>query len=207
MAMLGKLRGDLGKARAALRARLQLRRCTEVGPLTQVRGRVTVHNGGRITLGRKVRLYGEQVPVELAALPGAEVSIGDRTAINAGTSICAHRSVRIGANCGIGNYTLIMDTDFHIVGDYEQVRVPEPSPVVIGDNVWIAARSVVMKGVTIGDGAVVCAGSVVVTNVAPNTMVGGSPARLIKKLDPPNGLVPAGGAEAAPAPAAAAAEA
>jgi len=187
MAAIGKLRGDLAKASAALRARIKLRGCSAVGALTQVRGRVMVHNGGTISLGRRVRLYGEQVPVELAALPGAVVSIGDRTAINAGTSICAHRSVRIGANCGIGNYCLIMDTDFHIVGDYEQVRTPEPAPVVIGDNVWIAARSIIMKGVTIGDGAVVCAGSVVATNVAPNTMVGGSPARLIQRLEPPNG--------------------
>ena len=198
MAAIGKLRGDLSKVSAAVRARIKLRSCSAVGALTQVRGRIMVHNGGTISLGRRVRLYGEQVPIELAALLGAVVSIGDRTAINAGTSICAHRSVQIGANCGIGNYCLIMDTDFHIVGDYEQVRLPEPSPVVIGDNVWIAARSVILKGVTIGDGAVVCAGSVVATNVAPNTMVGGSPARLIQRLAPPSTAPPAAVPQPAP---------
>lgn len=191
MDALGRLRGNLSKVSAALRARIKLRNCSAVGALTQVRGRVLVHSGGTISLGKRVRLYGEQVPIELAALPGAVVSIGDRTVINAGTSICAHRSVQIGANCGIGNYCLIMDTDFHIVGDYEQIRRPEPSPVVIGDNVWIAARSIIMKGVTIGDGAVVCAGSVVATNVAPNTMVGGSPARLIQRLAPAKAAPPA----------------
>src|SRR5262249_3830831 len=165
-------------------ARIALRRCTSVGALTQVRGRVIVSNQGTITLGERVRITATQVPVELAALPNATVSIGDSTAINSGTSICAHRSVRIGSNCGIGNYCLIADTDFHEVGDFKQTRVPEPKPVTIGDNVWIAARSIILKGVTIGEGAVVSAGSVVATNVPPYTMVGGVPARIIGKVTP-----------------------
>ncbi len=172
------------KARAAALARIRLRRCTRVGMLTQVRGRVIVSNEGTIELGARVRINAIQVPVELAALPGATISIGDRTSINSGTSICAHRSVRIGANCGIGNYCLVMDTDFHEVGDHTQTRVPEPAPVTIGDNVWLAARTIVTKGVTIGEGAVVCAGSVVATNVPPYTMVGGVPARIIRRLTP-----------------------
>jgi len=170
------------KARSAAWARLALRRCTEVGSLTQVRGRVIVYNEGVICLGSRVRINARQVPVELAALPDARVAIGDSTSINSGTSICAHCSVQIGKNCGIGNYCLIMDSDFHQVGDHSQTRVPQPSPVTIGDGVWLAARSIVMPGVTIGEGAVVCAGSVVATNVAPYTMVGGVPARLIRRL-------------------------
>jgi acetyltransferase-like isoleucine patch superfamily enzyme len=170
------------KARNAAWARLALHRCNEVGSLTQVRGRVIVYNEGVICLGTRVRINAQQVPVELAALSNARLAIGDRTSINSGTSICAHHSVQIGRDCGIGNYCLIMDTDFHEVGDHSQTRVPEPSPVTIGNGVWLAARSIVMPGVTIGDGAVVCAGSVVATNVAPYTMVGGVPARVIRRL-------------------------
>jgi len=193
------IRDRVRKVRAAAKARVSLRRCTRVGALTQVRGRVLVSNEGVIELGARVRINAVQVPVELAALPGATVSIGDSTSINSGTAICAHRSVRIGRNCGIGNYCLVMDTDFHEIGDHTQTRVPEAAPVTIGDNVWLAARSIVMKGVTIGDGAVVCAGSVVATNVPPYTMVGGVPARIIRRLTPAEGAPepePAG----APAP-------
>jgi acetyltransferase-like isoleucine patch superfamily enzyme len=169
------------KAAQALRARIALRSCTEVGALTRLVGGVMVSNAGTLRLGRRVKLYGKPVPIELVALHGAELSIGEGTSINRGTSICAKRSIHIGSNCGIGNDCLIFDTDFHAPGDTARVAV-EAAPVVIGDNVWLAARSVVLKGVTIGDGAVVCAGSVVATNVAPYTMVGGVPARLIRKL-------------------------
>jgi acetyltransferase-like isoleucine patch superfamily enzyme len=181
---LATIRDRARKGRAAVWARYALRRCTRVGALTQVRGRVIVSNQGTMTLGERVRINAVQVPVELAALPNATLAIGDSTAINSGTSICAQSSVRIGSNCGIGNYCLIADTDFHEVGDFKQTRVPEAKPVTIGDNVWIAARSIVLKGVTIGEGAVVCAGAVVATNVAPYTMVGGVPARVIGRVTP-----------------------
>ncbi len=169
------------KAFEALRARIALRRCTEVGALTRLDGDVIVSNAGTLKIGRRVKLHGRPVPIEIVALRGAELSIGDSTSINRGVSICAKKSIRIGSNCGIGNDCLIFDTDFHAPGDPSRVVI-DAAPVTIGDNVWLAARSIVLKGVTIGDGAVVCAGSVVATNVAPHTMVGGVPARLIRKL-------------------------
>jgi acetyltransferase-like isoleucine patch superfamily enzyme len=169
------------KVLQTLRAKIALRNCTEVGALTRLVGGVMISNAGTLRLGRKVKLYGKPVPVELVALRGAELSIGDGTSINRGVSICAKQSIRIGSNCGIGNDCLIFDTDFHAPGDTARVAF-DAAPVIIGDNVWLAARSVILKGITIGDGAVVCAGSVVATNVAPYTMVGGVPARLIRKL-------------------------
>jgi len=56
------------------------------------------------------------------------------------------------------------------------------APIHIGKNVWIGANATVLAGVTIGDGAVVAAGAVVTKDVAPNTVVGGVPAKLIKAL-------------------------
>jgi len=176
----------VAKAIQAIRAQLALRRCSEVGSLTRLVGGVIVANAGTLRIGRRVKLVGRPVPIELVALSGAELTIGDSTSINRGVSICAKRSIRIGKNCGIGNDCLIFDTDFHAPGDTGRV-VSDAAPVTIGDNVWLAARVVVLKGVTIGDGAVVCAGSVVATNVAPFTMVGGVPARLIRKLTPNEG--------------------
>lgn len=185
MSALHRLRGNAVKAGQALRARIMLRRCTQVGGLTRLRGGVIVENFGTLVVGRKVKLNGRPVPIELVALPGARLSIGDGTSINRGVSICAQQSIQIGRDCGIGNDCLIFDTDFHALGDGSEAT--NASPVVIGDKVWLAARSVILKGVTIGDGAVICAGSVVATNVAPYTMVGGVPARVIRKLTPAEG--------------------
>lgn len=55
------------------------------------------------------------------------------------------------------------------------------APIHIGNHVWIGARATILKGVTIGDGAVVAAGAVVNKDVPPNTLVGGVPARIIKE--------------------------
>lgn len=192
---LNRLRMNATKAGQALWARIMLRRCTQVGALTRLRGRVIVENFGTLVVGRKVKFNGKPVPIELVALHGAKLSIGDGTSINRGVSICAQQSVQIGRDCGIGNDCLIFDTDFHTLGDASEAA-SDSSPVIIGDGVWLAARSVVLKGVKIGDGAVVCAGSVVATNVAPYTMVGGVPARVIRKLTPAEGaLSVAGGTE------------
>jgi acetyltransferase-like isoleucine patch superfamily enzyme len=57
------------------------------------------------------------------------------------------------------------------------------APIIIGDGVWIASRVTVLPGVFIGDGSVVAAGAVVSRDVAPNTMVAGVPARLVRELE------------------------
>ncbi|QHN17479.1 hypothetical protein GII30_11080 [Gordonia amarae] len=59
----------------------------------------------------------------------------------------------------------------------------EPKPVVIGPRVWVGANSTIVPGVRIGEGAIVAAGSVVTKDVAPNTIVGGVPAKPIREID------------------------
>jgi len=164
-------------------SRWKTRGCTSVGRWVRVEGRLLVNNGGVLRLGERVRVRATHLPVELGTMPGGTLEIGDRTYINSGCSICAEKSVRIGARCAIGNMTLIMDSDFHATGDHTAPAVPKP--VVIEDDVWLAARVTVLKGVTIGRGAVVAAGAVVTKDVPPRTLVGGVPARVIRALDGP----------------------
>ena len=154
--------------------------CTSVGPWIMIDGRLIVNNEGSIVLGRRISIRGSHVPVELAALPGGKLEIGSYTFINSGVSICAQESVTIGNNCAIGNYSLIMDTDFHKVGQLKDK--PISKPVVIEDDVWLASRVTVLKGVRIGRGAVVAAGAVVTKDVPPYTMVGGVPAKIIRQI-------------------------
>ena len=181
--MLATIRNRTFKLKAVLRARYALRKCTSLGKLVQTYGRILVENHGKMHLGNRVRIRGTHVPVELVSLPKGVLTIGDNVFINGGTSICAQESVFIGANCLIGNYTLIMDTDFHDVGDHGQW--PDARPVRIEEDVWLAVRVTVLKGVTIGRGAVVAAGAVVTRDVEPYTLVGGVPARLIRRIQSP----------------------
>lgn len=70
-----------------------------------------------------------------------------------------------------------MDRDYHkLDSDEETFR-----PVKIGDRCWIGCNSIILKGVTLGEGAVVAAGSVVTKDVPPRTLVGGNPARVLRE--------------------------
>jgi acetyltransferase-like isoleucine patch superfamily enzyme len=109
--------------------------------------------------------------------PGATLEVGDQTFLNRDVKLVVRRSVTIGRRCQIGWDVSITDSDFHeVVGSG-----PATAPVSIGDHVWLGARSSIFKGVTIGDGAVVAGGAVVVRDVPAATMVAGVPAKVVKR--------------------------
>ena len=98
--------------------------------------------------------------------------------INNDARIYCFNSITIGENVAIAEDVIIRDSDNHpINGDHDNVS----KPIVIGDKVWIGMRVTILKGVTIGDGAIIAAGAVVTKDVGAGTLVGGVPARLIKK--------------------------
>ncbi len=179
--MTGLARVFAGAWRVAS-ARLWLRRCRRIGRLTRTRGRPLVEGPGEIVLGDGVAIWSHLQRSHLSAGPGARLAIGDGTFVNTGTSISARASVSIGRRCQIANHVLIMDSDFH--GLLERDRPEPPAPIVIEDDVWIAVRATVLKGVRIGRGAVVAAGAVVTRDVAPYTLVAGVPARPVRRLQP-----------------------
>lgn len=186
---LRQLRPLLRKAREARAARWQLRRVTRLGANVRVRGRVFVQNDGRILVAERVHFVATTVPTELVAFTGGELTLGPRTFVNYGCSFAATERVSIGADCLFGPYVNITDNDFHDLTD--RTRQPEPQPVTIGDSVWIGTRALILPGVTIGDGAVIGAGSVVTKDVPPNGVVAGNPARLLRTLEPASPNTPA----------------
>ena len=112
----------------------------------------------------------------------AQMHIGEYTFIGRNTEIEVAREVRIGRGCLIAPNVFITDHDHGIVaGQMMFEQSSHIAPVIIGNDVWIAANAVILAGVTIGDGAVVAAGAVVTRDVEENTIVGGVPAKRIKK--------------------------
>ena len=162
-----------------LRAQLALRACNRAPWTVRLRGSVAVENHGSIELGERVRLDGRTVRIELVA-NGGRISIGDGSFVNYGASISSHASVTIGSNVLIGNYALIMDSDYHDVHDHSLPGVS--APIVIEDDAWIGTRAMILKGVRIGRGAVVAAGAIVTSDVAPRTLVAGPTARVVREL-------------------------
>jgi acetyltransferase-like isoleucine patch superfamily enzyme len=112
---------------------------------------------------------------------GAELIIGNNVGIS-GSTISASDSIRIGNNVLIGSGCVISDSDSHPVlpserNDHTKTKT---KPVVIEDDVFIGARSIILKGVTIGKGSVIGAGSVVTKSIPEYTIAGGNPAKIIK---------------------------
>ena len=113
----------------------------------------------------------------------AKITIGNHCALSNNVTMIANSSILVGNDCLIGDQVFICDSDFHGVEPWRRHEVGVTAPVVLGNNVWIGSRAIILKGVIIGDNSVVAAGAVVVKPVPPNSVVGGNPAKVIRMLD------------------------
>jgi acetyltransferase-like isoleucine patch superfamily enzyme len=129
-------------------------------------GRLLVEGSAGITLGDLVWFNGVPIPSALICAPAAQIQIGVHSGLNYGVCLRARHSIRIGDGCLVGAMVMVRDHDGH-----------RTAPVVIGDRVWLGHGAVVEPGVTIGDDAVISAGSVVMGDVPPRTIAIGNPAR------------------------------
>lgn len=163
------------------------------GKNLQVWGNLKIFGKGKIVLGNDVTIT-SSVNVNptaggggtfLITKHGSCIKIGDGSGIS-NTSISADESVEVGKNVLIGSCCMIADNDFHPL-DAEIRRVSQRShiktaPIKICDDVFIGARCIILKGVTIGARSVVGAGSVVTKNIPADEVWAGNPARFVKSL-------------------------
>lgn len=169
---------DIPRIKRQARGRaFELRHGVIGGGRTELFGRVRVsrpHGGARLILARHVSLY-QDVGFFIDS-PTATVEIGNDTYINRRSEITCLDRVTIGGRCAISWDVLITDTDYHSLGGSASV-----SPVWIGDHVWIGAKATILKGVAVGDGAVIAAGSVVTKDVPAASLAAGNPARVVRQ--------------------------
>jgi acetyltransferase-like isoleucine patch superfamily enzyme len=164
-------------------------RCTSVGKSVSWDGDVPlVFGDGEIHLGDNVTIGNSQTWIVGHKFPAtARLVIGSNTTINYRTMISVAESVRIGSHCALAGELKIFDNNSHPLCHLKRREAhaltrEDVAPVVIEDDVWIGTNCIIMKGVVIGRGAIVAAGSVVTKSVPEFTVVGGNPARILKKL-------------------------
>lgn len=153
-------------------------------------------NVGSIHLGRDV-LVGRHVTLSVGYGPGDPgapergLVIGDRCVIGARSSLTAHASIELGDDVWFGQDVFVCDASH----GYQQPEVPvgrqfgPHAPVRIGSGSWVGHGAIILPGTTLGRNVVVAAGSVVRGTVADHAVVGGSPARVLRRFEPGLGWV------------------
>lgn len=196
-----------GRARAALATVLQtgweqLARRATIGP-GQRRARAFGRFGqGSALCFPPAALYGEQyirigedsvigpyVTLSAGVMPGhildrdAVITIGDRCLIGKGSGVVGHESIEIGDDVWTGHHVYVTDANH----GYEDTTIPPsgqfapPRPVVIGSGAWLGHGTIVLPGATIGDHAVIGAGSVVGGHIPAFSVAVGNPARVVRR--------------------------
>ena len=131
-----------------------------------------------IDIGTDV-LFGYGVRISMGA--NGILTVGDGSYLGDRTHLVCNQEVTIGRKCAISWDVLIMDHPGYKTGYNDEEPILRTAPVIIEDDVWIGCRSVIIKGVRVGRGAIVSAGSLVVKDVPSRTLVGGNPARILRE--------------------------
>ncbi|MEM1326064.1 MAG: acyltransferase [Bacteroidota bacterium] len=128
---------------------------------------------GRIIINNDVMIYAK-----------GKINIGTQFNCNQYSRIVAHERIEIGNNVTIGQQVSVLDHDhaYEYAGSDLQLNGYTTAPVTIGNNVWIADKCTILKGVTIGDNVIVGANTLIHKNVPSDCVVGGVPFRILKKI-------------------------
>lgn len=189
MNILAKLRKYKGKKSFLNGALLGINFQNSVNKLTNTGNKINVTIGDNCTCGADVFCTKE-----------GKIQIGDNCWIGFGTKIRASKSIVIGNNCAISTEVLIQDNNSHPISktqrreqylnynsrqgiDLWNDETVEQANIIIGDDVWIGFRAMILKGVTLGNGSIVAAGAVVTKSVPENCIVAGNPAKVVKEIN------------------------
>ena len=166
-----------------------------VGRIRVITPSMFLGKGGSLIIGKFFKAYNTLTSNSIGVIQpcifnistkGSLISIGENVGIS-GSTINATKTIKIGNNVLIGTGCIISDTDSHPVNAFDRINdnfeAIKSSPIEICDNVFIGARSIILKGVTIGEGAIIGAGSVVSKDVPSNTIYAGNPAKFVKVIN------------------------
>jgi maltose O-acetyltransferase len=143
--------------------------------------RTAIYRLGGVEIGPRSLVFGR---LTLAG-PGPvhkRLHIGVDCIINAPLFLDLSAEIRIGDRVSIGHHAVFVTAHHEIGPPNYRAGVNIGRPILVEDGCWIAARSTILPGVTIGQSSIVASGALVVRNVPSNVLVGGVPARLIKNL-------------------------
>ncbi|HBI61976.1 MAG TPA: acyltransferase [Lachnospiraceae bacterium] len=157
--------------------RFRNRLCIHV--LNSLRGKwsLWLDKNSKIQCGKFLMILG---PVYFKSVYGGKLIIGNRCFFNRNCSITCVEEIVIGSGCTFANNLVIVDHDHNIYSDREK-KPYTTGKIHIGDHVWVGANVTILKGVTIGNNAVIAAGAVVNHDVEADCIYGGVPAKKIKK--------------------------
>lgn len=164
------------------------RRSGAIDPTATIYRTATIDNAWpeHLVVGASSRLHGM---IHLVTAE-ARVTIGRFCYFGPGSRLRCDTSITVGDYVYVAEQVDILDTDSHSL-DWRERRAQaeggsrgtvETAPVIIEDDVWIGAKATILKGVRVGRGAVIAAGAVVTSDVAPFTLVGGVPAKKLRDL-------------------------
>ena len=166
----------------------------EIGSNYKVWGKIRFffHGKGKVVIGKDFHCVTARrrsfitlfTSCHLTIIDEGMIILGNHVGLN-GTTITARSKVSIGDNTMIGPNTIIIDHDGHVAWPLEDrwIKQGPIKEIIIENDVWIGMNCIILKGVTIGSGAIIAAGSIVINDVEPNSIYAGNPAKKIKELD------------------------
>ncbi len=164
--------------------------CFEGSPIINQPSLIRIRKGGELRFEKNVKLgfrdspyfYSGYIQIRLES-EDSTVSIGKNTILNNNASLfCGNAEIQIGADCLIGPNFYCSNSDGHMLDPDRRRERPQASTVKLGDNVFIGAHVIILKGVEIGENSVIAAGSVVTRSFPSNSIIGGNPAKLIRDI-------------------------
>ena len=147
--------------------------------INSIKGKLSIEmlEKSKIKIGGFLMMRG---PLYLKCTENALIEIGNECFFNNNCSITAVEKIVIGNQCKFANNLVIIDHD-HVVQHGHAVAECIAKPIKIDNNVWVGANCTILKGVHIGEGAIIAAGAVVTKDVPAHSIVAGIPAKVVKE--------------------------